>query len=54
MGMIGLLIGAVSMNLYGMSGDAMMHCYLVDEELNNRVPKHSPQELQNFIKEERD
>lgn len=52
--LIGWVIAGVSMNLYGISGDAMLHCFLLDEELNNKVPKHSPPELQGFIKEERD
>ena len=52
--MVGFLVGCVSMNLYGMSSDAMMHSFLLDEELNQKMPKHTPEELQNFIKEERD
>jgi hypothetical protein len=52
--LVGWLIGSVTMSLYGMSGDALMHCFLVDEELNMKVPKHSPAELQAFIKDERD
>ena len=54
MGFIGFIIGAISMGIYGMSGDAMMHCYLLDEELNDKLPKHTPTELQDFIKQERD
>ena len=53
MGIIGLIIGAISMGIYGTSGDAMMHCFLLDEELNNKTPKHTPEELQTFIDEER-
>jgi hypothetical protein len=41
------------MGLYGTSGDALMHCFLLDEEINDKMPKHTPTELQSFIKEER-
>jgi hypothetical protein len=54
MGMIGFIVGAIFMGIYGTSGDAMMHCYLLDEELNDKMPKHTPTELQDFIKAERD
>jgi hypothetical protein len=54
MGLIGFLIGAISMGIYGTSGDAMMHCFLLDEELNDKMPKHTPTELQDFVKAERD
>jgi len=54
MGMIGFIIGSISMGIYGTSGDAMMHCYLLDEDLNDKLPKHTPTELQAFVKAERD
>ena len=54
MAIIGFLVGSVSMGIYGTSGDALMHCFLLDEELNEKMPKHTPTELQDFIKAERD
>ena len=54
MTMVGFFVSTLTMNIYGMSGDAMMHCFLLDEELNQKMPKHTPEELQSFIKNERD
>lgn len=51
--MIGFIIGGISMSVFGMSGDALMHSFLLDEELNDRNPQNSPDELQSFINEER-
>lgn len=50
---IGFVVGAITMSLYGMSGDAMMHCFLLDEELNGN-PEHAPEELHNFMNTERE
>jgi len=52
--MVGFMVSTITMNIYGMSGDAMMHCFLLDEELNQKLPKHTPEQLQSFIKAERD
>lgn len=53
MGFIGFVVGVVCMSIYGTSGDAMMHCFLYDEELHNKNPKFTPVQLQKFIDEER-
>ena len=52
MGMVGFIIGMVSMNVYGMSSDALMHCFLLDEELNKGQAKAYP-ELAKFMSNER-
>ena len=52
MGMVGLIIGLVSMNVYGMSSDALMHSFLLDEELNKGQAKAYP-ELAKFMSSER-
>ena len=52
MGMVGLIIGLVSMNVYGMSSDALMHSFLLDEELNKGQAKAYP-ELAKFMASER-
>jgi hypothetical protein len=49
---IGFLVGSISMGVYGTSGDAMMHCYLLDEEIHD-VPRQSHPALQGFLQEER-
>ena len=49
---IGLVIGNVSMNVFGMSSDALMHSFLLDEELNKGQAKAFP-ELQQFMSDER-
>ncbi len=54
MGFVGFLIGVISMSVYGVSGDSLMHCFLLDEEVNEKMPKHTPKELQSFIDAERD
>ncbi len=50
--MIGLIIGLVSMNVFGMSADTLLYCFLIDEEINKGQPKAMP-ELQKFMSEER-
>jgi hypothetical protein len=52
MGFIGFVMGVIFMAIYGTSGDAMMHCFLLDEELNGN-PKLTPEELQTFMDDER-
>jgi len=49
---IGFIVGAISMGVYGTSGDAMMHCFLLDEEVND-VPRQQHPALQSFLNEER-
>ena len=49
---IGLILGLVTMSIFGISGDALMHSFLLDEELNKGQPKAFP-ELQKFMSNER-
>ena len=49
---VGLIIGLVSMNVFGMSADTLLYCFLIDEEINKGQPKAMP-ELQKFMSEER-
>lgn len=51
-GLIGLIIGNVTMSIFGVSGDALMHSFLMDEELNKGQAKAFP-ELQKFMSDER-
>lgn len=51
--LLGWLIGSLVMNIYGMSGDAMLHCFVLDEEKNDKVAKCSPKKLQDFMQNER-
>lgn len=52
--LIGWIIGSLIMNIYGMSGDAMLHSFILDEEKNNGVAKsHCPDKLRTFMSEER-
>ena len=50
--MIGFILGMVSMSVIGMSSDALMHSFLLDEELNRGQAKAFP-ELQKFMSDER-
>ena len=49
---IGLVLGLVTMSIFGTSGDALMHSFLLDEELNKGQAKAFP-ELQKFMSDER-
>ena len=49
---IGLILGLVTMSIFGISGDALMHSFLLDEELNKGQAKAFP-ELQKFMSDER-
>ena len=51
-GVIGFILGKVTMSIFGVSGDALMHSFLLDEEINKGLPKAFP-ELQKFMSEER-
>ena len=48
--MIGFVIGMVCM--FGSSSDALMHAFLLDEEINKGQPKNFP-ELQKFMEDEK-
>ena len=49
---IGFILGLVTMNIFGVSGDALMHSFLLDEEINKGQAKAFP-ELQKFMNDER-
>jgi len=51
-GVVGFILGKVTMSIFGVSGDALMHSFLLDEEINKGQPKAFP-ELQKFMSEER-
>lgn len=50
--MVGLIIGLVTMDVFGMSADTLLFCFLIDEEINRGQPKAMP-ELQQFMSDER-
>ena len=49
---VGCFLGNVSMNIYGISGDALIYCFLLEEELNFGQAKAFPA-LQKFMRDER-
>ena len=51
-GIIGFVMGRVTMSIFSVSGDALIHSFLLDEEINKGQPKAFP-ELQKFMSEER-
>ena len=51
-GLIGFILGYITMSIFSMSGDALMHSFLLDEEINKGQPKAFP-ELQKFMSDER-
>jgi len=51
--LIGYIIGSIFISIYGNASDALMHCFLVDCEIN-RDAQHSPPELRQFVEDERD
>ena len=50
---IGYIIGSIFISIYGNACDALMHCFLVDSDIN-RDPKYSPPELQAFVEDEKE
>jgi hypothetical protein len=50
--LIGFIIGRATLSIFSVSGDALIHSFLLDEEINNGQPKAFP-ELQKFMNEER-
>ena len=49
---IGCFLGTVCMSIFGISGDALIYCFLLEEELNFGQAKAFP-ELQQFMRDER-
>lgn len=56
MACIGLVVGIYFMNVFSTSSDALLHCFVLDEELseNGKATHNPPEELQEFITNERD
>ena len=47
-------IGCLFMAVYGMAVDAILHCFLLDEELakkNGSTPMYTPEYLRDFLDE---
>lgn len=54
--LISYTIASLFMSVYGMACDAILHCFLADEELckkGDRPPQHAPEMLRDFIDKER-
>ena len=49
---IGCFLGSITMSIYGISGDALIYCFLLEEELNFGQAKSFPA-LQKFMRDER-
>ena len=49
--LIGFILGHITMSIFSVSGDALIHAFLLDEEINKGQPKAFP-ELQKFMNEE--
>ncbi len=39
------------MNVYGISANTIIHCFAMDEEINDGNAQHAPQELRDFVDE---
>jgi len=52
---IGILIGSFFMQVFSTSSDAMLHCFILDEELseNGQATHDPPEELSCFVSDER-
>ena len=50
-GLVGFIVGKVTMSIFSVSGDALIHSFLLDEEINKGLPKAFP-ELQKFMNDE--
>jgi len=49
---IGCFLGSITMSIYGISGDALIYCFILEEELNYGQAKSFPA-LQKFMRDER-
>ncbi|MCP4649556.1 MAG: CTL/SLC44 family protein [PVC group bacterium] len=56
MGIIGVLVGVFFMEVFSLSADAMLHCFILDEELSagGKASHDPPEELSEFVTRERD
>jgi len=54
--LIGMVVAAFFMNVFSISSDAMLHCFILDEELseNGQATHNPPEELSDFINNERE
>lgn len=54
--LIGMVVAAFFMNVFSISSDAMLHCFILDEELSeNGTASHDPpEELVEFVDRERE
>ena len=48
--LVGLIIGLVSMNVFGMSADTLLYCFLIDEEINKGLMVRNSSPLANVFK----
>jgi len=37
------------MGVYGISADTIIHCFAMDEEINDGIAEHAPLELREFV-----
>jgi len=54
--LIAYIIASLFMGIYSMACDAILHCFLADEELcknKDRPPQHAPEMLKDFLNKER-
>jgi hypothetical protein len=52
---IGWIIGSIGLHIYGMSADALLHCFLVEETMNENGVKGSSNlpEMRDFLNDEK-
>jgi len=49
---LGYVVGSAFMSVFGLSAQAILHCFILDEELNKskgRDPVHTPEPLRDFL-----
>lgn len=51
--LVGYLIGSIFISIYGNACSALLHCFLVDCEIN-RDAKYSPEALRKFVEDEKE
>ena len=54
--LIGMIVSAFFMNVFSVSSDAMLHCFVLDEELseNGTATHNPPEDLAEFVNRERE
>lgn len=48
----GWITASIFMSIYGVAGDALLHCFATDENCNNGA-KYAPDDLSSFVKDEK-